>query len=58
MEYIVEISETLSKRVNISADSEKDAIRQAKKMYLKSEIVLSADDFVGYEMIIKENQIF
>lgn len=45
MKYNVEVEETLSRVVEIEAESEIDAILMAKAMYLDEEIVLNADDW-------------
>ncbi|MBR4560459.1 MAG: DpnD/PcfM family protein [Bacteroidales bacterium] len=50
MEYLIEIKETLSKQVNVEADSAEEAICQVKKQYLDSKIILTADDFVDYKI--------
>lgn len=41
--YIVEITETLQKQIEIEAKSEAEAIGIAKQKYRKQEIVLDAD---------------
>ena len=50
MEYLIEITETLSKQFKVEADSAEEAICQVKKQYLDSKIVLTADDFVDYKI--------
>ena len=50
MKYLVEIKETLSKQLKVEADTADEAIRQVKKLYHDSEIVLTADDFVDYKI--------
>ena len=50
MEYLVEIKETLSKQLKVEADTAEEAISQVKKQYRDSKIVLTADDFVDYEI--------
>ena len=46
MKYLVEISETLQRKVVIEADSQDAARQKAEDMYYNSEIVLDADDIV------------
>lgn len=53
MEYLVEIKEVLSKQVKIEAASAENALFRVRKSYLDSDIVLGADDFVDYEINIK-----
>ena len=43
--YNVEIEETLTKIIEVEAESEWDAMVQIENKYHNSEIVLSADDF-------------
>lgn len=50
MKYLVEISETLQRKVEIEADNPGDAIQTAKDKYYNSEIVLDADDIVDGEV--------
>ena len=58
MEYLVEIKETLSKQLNVEADTADEAIRQVRKLYHNSEIVLTADDFVDYKIDTIKDSIF
>lgn len=50
MEYLIEIKETLSKQLKIEADRAEEAISQVKKLYRDSKIILTADDFVDYNI--------
>lgn len=50
MEYLIEIKETLSKQLKVEADTVDEAISQVKKQYRDSKIILTADDFVDYEI--------
>lgn len=50
MEYTLEITETLKKKVKVEASSYKDARKKVDEMYNDEQIVLSADDFYGYEI--------
>ena len=45
MKYNVEIIETLRKVVEVSANSEEEAIEKVQNMYFAEEIVLDSDDF-------------
>ena len=58
MEYLLEIQETLSKQVKINAKSIEDALSIIQNQYLNSKIVLNADDFVGYEIIVSNDSVF
>ena len=46
MKYIVTITETLSRDIEIYADDRYDAIEAAKQLYDNAEVVLDADDFL------------
>ena len=50
MEYLIEIKETLSKQLKVEANSAEEAICKVKKQYRDSKIILTADDFVDYEI--------
>ena len=50
MKYLVEISETLQRRVEVEASNSADAIQKTKDKYYNSEIVLDADDIVDGEI--------
>ena len=50
MKYLVEISETLQRKVEIEAENPSEAIQTAKDKYYNSEIVLNADDLVDGEV--------
>lgn len=56
-EYIIEIEETLSKRVNITADNEEDALKMVRKQYYAANIVLNENDFnhVEFKVIEEKN---
>lgn len=60
MKYLVEILETLQRKVEIEADNPGDAIQAAKDKYYNSEIVLNADDIVdgevGFFIVKKTNE--
>lgn len=54
-EYDVEVSETLSRIVKVTAESEAFAIAKVANMYRCCEIVLDAADCVGWKItLIKE----
>ena len=61
MKYSVTIEETLSRTVEIEADSKENAIEKVKKQYKNEDIVLDSDDFsevvfgVSYSTTEKEN---
>ena len=51
-EYAVRITETLHKDVYIEAESEEQAVEQAKKNYKNQDYILDADNFKGVEFEI------
>lgn len=52
--YNVEITETLSKTVEIQADTLDEALLIAKTMWNDESIILDNSDFVDYELNIVE----
>ncbi|MDO5045224.1 DpnD/PcfM family protein [Campylobacter sp.] len=54
MEFEVQITETLVKKLFIKAENKEVARKIAKSAYNKCEVVLSADDFCDVEFEIKE----
>lgn len=52
MKYTVIVTETLSQKVKIEAESEADALEIAEEMYYDSDIILDCDDFVCAEFEI------
>ena len=46
MEYIVQITELLSHRITIEADSAEEAKQKIQESYYKDDIELTADDYV------------
>ena len=46
MEYIVQITELLSHRIAIEADSAEEAKQKIQDSYYKDDIELTADDYV------------
>ena len=53
-QYIVYISETLARAVEVEAENEDDALEQVQELYDNGDIVLSADDFNGTDMSVEE----
>ena len=58
MEYLVEIKETLSKQLKVEADTAEEAVNQVKKQYRDLKIILTADDFVDYEIDTIHDNVF
>jgi hypothetical protein len=52
MIYDVEITETLQRTLNITAESEDEAYDIVKKMYRKCEIVLDSSDYIDTEISV------
>ncbi|MBP3231687.1 MAG: DpnD/PcfM family protein [Anaerovibrio sp.] len=48
--YTVEIIETLCRQIEIEADTEDEAVELATEMYEAADIVLGAEDFVGFHI--------
>lgn len=46
--FKLEITETLSRDVEVEAETLEEAIAHLKKAYRNEEIILGADDFVAY----------
>lgn len=54
-EYEVEVRETLSRKVKVTAENEEAAVSAVEDMYCRSEIILDAEDYVGVEYLnVKE----
>lgn len=49
--FKVEVKETLSRIIEIQADSNEEALLRIEELYKKQEIVLDADDFVETEFL-------
>ncbi len=49
--YKIEIKETLSRIIEINADSIDDALLEVEQLYKKEEIVLDSNDFVEVNFI-------
>lgn len=56
-EFIVDITETLNRRIIVQAYSLDDAHRQIKDQYDAEDIVLDAEDFVGTEISIQPAEV-
>lgn len=52
MIYKVEILETLSKVIEVDAESEDEAISKIRKDYKDEKVVLDAEDYLGTEFSI------
>ena len=49
--FKIEVKETLSRTIEIEANSNNEALLKIEELYKKQEIVLDADDFVETEFI-------
>ena len=56
MKYSVIVTETLSQKVNVVADSEYEALELVEKSYYNSDIILDCDDFVSVGFDIDEER--
>ena len=56
--FVVEITETLQRQVEVEASDEKEALNKVMDMYNEEEIVLDYVDFVGndFQVIKKEDK--
>lgn len=55
--FVVEVTETLQRQVEIEADNEQEALQKVKELYRDEEIVLDWQDFVGNDFqIIKQEE--
>lgn len=52
--YRVEIEETLSKSIEVEAESSSSAYTSVLNKYKNSDIVLSSEDFLSYEINVLE----
>ena len=58
--YIIEITETLQKQIEVEANSKDDALRLVKSKYKNEEIILDSENYVSTnfnvinELIIKD----
>ncbi len=53
--YCIEVTEVLSRAVEIVAKDENEAIKNAKAMYHDCDIVLDASDYVFTEFSVKDD---
>ena len=51
--YTVEITETLSRIIEIDADSEELAVEQVRLMYQNCDIIMEASDYIETEISVK-----
>lgn len=49
--FKIEVKETLSRIIEIEANSNEEAILKIENLYKKQEIILDADDFVETEFL-------
>lgn len=49
--YTIEIIETLSKVVEVKANSKEQALEKVREQYYESEIVLDSEDFLDTEIV-------
>lgn len=54
--YQIEIKETLSRVINISANTKEEAIAEALDMYLREEVVLDYNDLKGMSIDTKKEE--
>ena len=50
MKYIIEITETLQRQIEVEAQNESEVINLIKEKYKNEEIILSEQDFIDYEI--------
>ena len=55
MKYTVVITETLQRKIEVEAESEREAIGEVEERWNGNEIVLIADDFTGVEFSVAED---
>lgn len=53
MKYKVKVIETLSRVVEVEAESSSEAWDKVEEQWKRSEIVLDADDFEGHEIYVQ-----
>lgn len=51
--FLVRITETLEKTVEIDAENELDAVNVVTELYRNSEIVLDSSDFIGTDIEVE-----
>lgn len=53
MRYNVTIKEVLARSFQVEADSVSEAESAVKRLYRNSDVVLSADDYAGTEIVVE-----
>ena len=56
MKYIVEITGTLQKQIEIEAENKYDALKKVKAQYNNEDIILNAENLTDLNIDIKENK--
>lgn len=51
--FLVRITETLEKTVEVNAENELDAVNAVTELYRNSEIVLDSSDFIGTDIEVE-----
>ena len=51
--YRIEVTEVLSRIVEIEADNEDDAVEMVRQMYRNCDLVLDASDYIETEISVK-----
>ena len=51
MKWIVDITETLHRRIEVDGESPEDAAKNAELQYCDGEVVLDSSDYVGTEFV-------
>lgn len=51
--FLVRITETLEKAVEVDAENELDAVNAVTELYRNSEIVLDSSDFIGTDIEVE-----
>lgn len=56
--YLVEITETLQRNIEIEANSGEEAIKKVKEMYANQEVVLDSNDYIdnNFEVFVNEDE--
>lgn len=54
--FVVEVTETLQRQVEIEAENEQEALQKAKDLYRDEEIVLGWQDFVENDFQVIEEK--
>lgn len=56
MKYIVEITETLQKQIEIEAANKYDALKKVKTQYNNEDIILNAENLTDLNIDVEENK--